>query len=121
MNAANRSGHCNADWAANAGPAMIFNKPNVCEVQRTRVQTTVAGTYTWTFPTPYGAGVTPNVQITVEDSTAGNIWNQQVTAIYNISVTIQITKTTSVSVLGINVLGIAATPQAYIHLMTIAP
>lgn len=100
---------------------MIFNKPNVCEVQRTRVQTNVTGAYTWPFPTPYGDGVTPNVQITVEDSTTGNIWNQQVTAINNTSVTIQITKTTSVSVLGINVLGIAATPQAYVHLMAVAP
>jgi len=121
MNAANRSGHCNADWQSSAGPSQILNKPNICEIQRIRAQTNTSGALTWTFPIAYGAGVIPNVQISVEDGTAGAIWNQQITAVSNTSVTVQITKTTSVSVLGVNVLGVAASPQAYVHLTVTPP
>jgi hypothetical protein len=121
MNAANRSGHCNADWNSSAGPSYILNKPDVCVIQRIRAQTNTAGVLTWTFPVAYDPGVIPNVQISVEDGTVGAIWNQQITALSNTSVTIRITKTTSVSVLGVNVLGVAANPQANVHITVTSP
>lgn len=129
----------NADWNASSGVTQIANKPSLAAValsgqysdlsgaptvqsiQRTRAQTNAAGALTWTFPSAYGGGITPIVALAVEDATAGVSWNQQITAISNTSVTIQLTKTTAVTVLGVSVLGVAATPQAFVHLMAVAP
>jgi len=91
------------------------------EFQRTRVQTNTSGTYVWTFPTAYAVGIIPNVQITVEDPTPGAVWNQQITALSNTSVTVQINKTTAVTVLGVSVLGVVANPQAHVHLTAVNP
>lgn len=99
----------------------LSGAPSVVVVQRTRAQTNTSGVLTWTFPSAYGGGVTPIISLTVEDATAGVTWNDQITAISNTSVTIQLTKTTAVTVLGISVLGVAATPQAFVHLMAVAP
>lgn len=88
--------------------------------QRTRAQTNTSGVYTWTFPTPFGAGVTPIIEVSVEDNSS-SAWNHQITAISNTSVTIQLGKTTAVTILGISVLGVSSNPQAYIHLTAIAP
>lgn len=89
-------------------------------IQRTRAQTNTSGAYTWTFPFGYAAGTTPIVGITVEDGGA-SFWNHQITTLTNTSVTIQLTKTTAVTLLGISVLGIASSPQAYVHLTAVAP
>ncbi len=107
--------------ATSGAYADLTGKPTIIPTQRIRAQTNTSGTYTWTFPTAYGTGITPVVGVTVEDSTAGNIWNHRITAISNTSVTIQLDKSTAVTVLGISVLGIAANPQAYVHLTAIAP
>lgn len=90
------------------------------DIRRTRAQTDTNGAYTWTFPTAFGSGITPIVSVTVEDGSSA-IWNTQITSISNTSVTVQLTKTTAVTVLGVSVLGVAATPQAYVHLTAIAP
>lgn len=109
-----------ADWNATSGYAQILNKPAVQAIQRTRALTNTSGAYTWTFPNAYGSGVVPIVDIAVEDATSAT-WNHQITAISNTSVTVQLQKTTAVTVLGVSVLGVAATPQAYIHLTAVAP
>lgn len=135
----NAAAQLNADWNAVAGIAQIANKPSfaaiafsgqysdlvgaptVQAIQRTRAQTNAAGALTWTFPQAYGSGVTPIVSVTVEDATTGVTWNQQITAVSNAGVTIQLAKTTVVAVLGISVLGVAATPQAFVHMVAVAP
>ena len=89
-------------------------------VYRTRVQTNTSGTYTWTFPTQFSNGIIPIVQVTVEDGGAG-IFQHKITSISNTSVTIQLAKTTVTTVLGIDVLAISTTPQAYIHIMALSP
>lgn len=84
--------------------------------QWTRAQTNTSGAYTWTFPTAFAS--TPVVSITVEDNTSAS-WNHQITAISTTSVTVQLVKTTAVTVVGVSVLGVAASPQAYVHLTAI--
>lgn len=87
---------------------------------RLRAQTNTAGVYTWTFPTAFGAA--PVVNVSVEDTSGGGAsWGHAITAISSTSVTVTLTKSTSVSILGISVLGIASTPQAYVHLAATAP
>lgn len=88
-------------------------------LQRLRVQTNSSGAYTWTFDRVYD--VPPVIQVTVEDPTAGNMWNHRITALSETAVTIQLAKSTAVTILGISVLGIAASPQAYVHLVAMNP
>lgn len=89
--------------------------------QKIRVLTDTSGSYTWVFPTPYPAGVIPAIQLTVEDAGAGTVWNHKVVTTTNTQVVVQITKTTSVTVLSVSVLGIAANPQAYVHINAAYP
>lgn len=89
-------------------------------IQRTRAQTNTNGSLTWTFPQAYGAGVIPIIQISVEDSGTG-AFDHKIISISNTSVTIQIVKTSVVSILGIDVLGIQANPQAWIHVSAMTP
>lgn len=98
----------------------LTGKPTIQAIQRTRVQTNSSGAYTWTFPVAYGAGVIPIISLDIEDGSAA-IWNSQLTAVSNTSATIQLAKSTAVTILGISVLGVAATPQAYVHLTAVAP
>lgn len=88
---------------------------------RMRAQTNTSGVYVWTFATPFASGVIPVIGLTVEDAVAGVTWGHQITALTNTSVTVQLSKSTAVTVLGISVLGVATTPQAYVHLTAIAP
>lgn len=95
----------------------LDSKPSI---KRIRAQTATNGIYTWTFQTPYAAGTIPVIGVTVEDSSS-SFWNHQITALSNTSVTVQLTKTTAVTLLGISVLGIGSSPQAYVHLTAVAP
>lgn len=54
-------------------------------------------------------------------SAAGGTSGAPASAISNTSVTVQLTKTTAVTLLGISVLGISANPQAFVHLTAVAP
>lgn len=90
-------------------------------VNRARAQTNTSGVYVWTFPTAFAGGITPIVSVAVEDATTTNMWNHQITALSNTGLTLQLTKTTDVTILGIHVLGVASTPQAYVHLTATAP
>lgn len=73
-----------------------------------------------TFATPFAVGATPVIGLTVEDSSSA-IWNHQLLSVSRTAASIRLTKSTSVTVLGISVLGIAASPQAIIHLIAVAP
>lgn len=116
----NSAAAVNADWNSNSGLSQILNKPTIQAIQRTRATTNTSGVFSWTFPSAYGTGVIPIIEMTVEDNSAAT-WNHQITAISNTGVTIQLTKTTAVTVLGVSVLGVAATPQAVVHLTAVAP
>lgn len=88
---------------------------------RLRAQTNTSGVYVWTFSTPFASGTIPIIGLAVEDSVAGVTWGHQIISVSNTGATIQISKTTAVTILSISVLGIAANPQAYVHLTAIAP
>lgn len=86
------------------------------------MQTALDGTLTWTFPTAFPTGVLPVIGIQVEDNTPNISWNEAITALSNLAVSIRLSKTTSaIQVLGINVLSLVANPQAMAHLTAIAP
>lgn len=105
----------NAFYSA-GGPTMVVTESPNSKAQKIRVMTDTSGNFTWTFPTPYPTGITPVIQLTVEDGTSGTVWNHKVVKCTETYVQLQISKTTSVTVLGISVLGIAANPQAYVHI-----
>jgi hypothetical protein len=67
----------------------VFVPTNFVPTKRyaTRAQADSGGGYTWTFPTPFDAGVIPVVQITVEDNTPGH---HRITALSNTSVTVAV-------------------------------
>lgn len=90
-------------------------------IQSQRAQTNASGAYTWTFEQPYPAGRIPAVVCLVEDASGSFTWNARISAISNTAVTVQLTKTASVTVLGISVLGIQANPQATVHLLASLP
>lgn len=92
--------------------------PAVQLIQRKRVQTALNGSYTWVFDTPYDVGVIPTIALTVENSDANSVWNHNIISVNNTQVVVQLTKTTDITILAtIHVLGIAANPQAFIHLL----
>lgn len=87
-----------------------------------RAQTDTAGRYTWTFPTPFAAGVVPVVQVTVQDASTGS-FNHKITALTNAAVTIQLQKTVSMNPagMGVAVLSIDSAPQAFVHITASQP
>lgn len=89
-------------------------------IQRLRVQTNALGVYTWTFPVPYGAGVLPIISCDVEDDTAA-VASLKITALSNTAVSVKVTKQTQVTVVGIQVLALASSHQAFIHLVAFNP
>lgn len=94
--------------------------PAAPEIQRTRQQTNSVGAYSWTFPTAYGSGVTPIISAVCEGASSST-WNVQITSVSNTGVTVQVTRTTPVTVVGVSVLGVSLSPQTYVHLTAIAP
>jgi len=92
-------------------------------VQRIRAQTTTTGTYTWTFPTAYGGGVTPVITASCESSSTTNSYNVQITAVSNTAVTIQVFETSpiTVAVLSLTLLQFNTSVQCYVHLTAVAP
>ncbi len=89
--------------------------------QRLRAETNASGVYVWTFPVAYAGGVLPVVEVTVESGIAGAVWNHSITALSNTGMTVQLTRSVAVTVLGISVLGVAATPKAFVHLTARLP
>jgi hypothetical protein len=89
-------------------------------MQRIRILTNVTGACTWVFPITYPVGLKPVISVTVEDAT-GATWHPQITSLDNASISIQLVKTTTVSVLGVNVLSVTTNPQAYVHVTANIP
>lgn len=85
-------------------------------VKRIRVQTASNGSYTWTFPTAFGTSTMPVITAVAEDGTAG-ITNVQITSLSNTSVSIQVSRLTSV----LGILTLNTTPQVYVHLEAMNP
>lgn len=104
------------DFLSLFGPAHVKNKPLT-----KRATTDSSGSYTWTFSKAFPAGVTPVVGLTPEDNTSGLTISHKITAISNTSVTIQLARQTSVSILGISVLGIASNAATVVHLTAANP
>lgn len=94
-------------------------------VQRQRVATASTGLYTWTYPVAYGAGVVPIIQVNCEgpDPQNGTVVNAQLEGVpTNTSCKIRVSRsTTTIQVLGINVLSLATAIATTIHLTAIAP
>lgn len=85
-----------------------------------RAQTDTTGKYIWTFPTAFASGVIPVIEVTVQDTGTAS-FNHKISALSNTSATVQLTKTTAVTILGISVLGIDTSPQAFVHITATAP
>lgn len=98
----------------------LTDKPSIQATQRIRAQTNASGVYVWSYPTAYSSGTVPVISLSVEDGSASS-WDHQITAISNTSVTIQLVKVTPVTILGISVLGVSSSPQAYVHLTATSP
>lgn len=126
------------DWNASSGLGVVLNKPSLATVatsgsytdlsnkptiqaiQRTRATTATDGTYTWTFPQAYGAGVIPVVTMATE-GTASLYFQNTITAISNTAVSIKTTPIQDVTVLTIHVLGVSTAQAANVHLTAVAP
>lgn len=82
-------------------------------LQCASVTTATSGAYTWTYSTPLPAGKVPIILVTPQGSASGSV-NAFVTAVSNTAVTIQVTNInfTFLSLLGLNVLTVPATPGA---------
>lgn len=87
-------------------------------LQRVRAQANSSGVYTWTFPTAFAG--TPVVSATTEDATSNAVVSTRITAISSTSVTVQVTRTVPVTVLGISVLGSLTTPADFVDITAIA-
>jgi hypothetical protein len=90
-------------------------------IQRIRVQTNSSGSYTWTYPTAFGAGVVPVISVVAEGGATVPLNVQISAAPTNTSVTVQVLTLPSTSLLGIVVLGAPAGAQAYVDITATAP
>lgn len=74
------------------------------------------GLGTWTFGTEFPTGVTPVIEVTPQNNVAGVTVNHKITALTNKAVSVQITLTSAVTLLGISVLGVSAASATTLHL-----
>lgn len=93
--------------------------------QRLRVNTNSAGLYTWTYTTPFPNGTVPVIECCCEgpDPQAGTVVNAQVEGVpTNTGCKIRVSRsTTSIQVLGINVLSLSAAVATTIHITARMP
>lgn len=94
---------------------------DVIPIQRARAQTDTNGIYTWVYPVAYGGGVVPIVSALPEDATANSGVDVKITSRSSTSTSFQVSKTVNVSILGVNVTQLVASPQAYLNLIAIQP
>lgn len=82
-----------------------------------RILTTDAnGLVTWTFNPPFAAGVVPVVEVTPQSSNATLSINHRITALTNTSVTVQLSASAAVTVLGVSVLGVQQPGVLSVHM-----
>lgn len=82
---------------------------------RAKLQTNTSGVLTWTFPTSTPFSAEPIISAVPEDNVAGVSIDVKVTSISSSSVSIQISKVSTV----LGVLQFTANPQSYVHLTAI--
>lgn len=95
-------------------------------IQRLRVQTDGSGLYSWTFPSAYGAGVTPVVSCSAEGPNgSANQYNCQLNGVpTNTGAAFKVTTIsgTSISLVGLlNLTLTTASPSTYIDIVASAP
>lgn len=92
------------------------------DTRKIRAQTSASGTYTWTYATPFAAGVVPTITIAVEAGT-DTLVGHLVGTPTNTSCQIRVTRPVGalVTVLGLSVLGApGAVGQVWVHLTATA-
>lgn len=93
--------------------------------QQIRVTTASSGLYTWTYPVAYASGVVPVIECMAEgpDPQSGAVISVQIEGVpTNTSCKIRVSRsTTTIQVLGINVLSLATAVATVIHLTARAP
>jgi len=106
---------------SNTGNFLTSFTPGFTRIQRTRLSTDINGNATWIYPSGYTSGITPIVQLTVENNNLTIPYDHKITAINNTGVTIKTLQTSLVSVVGISVLGIPVGAQCFVHLTAFEP
>lgn len=118
-------GSTGAAGATGATGAQGIPGVDAAQTQAFRVSTASTGLYTWTYATPYAAGVVPVIEATCEgpDPQAGAIVNAQVEGTpTNTSCKIRVNRsTTTIQVLGINVLSLVTPVATVVHLTARVP
>lgn len=98
---------------------------DAAQTQEIRATTTSGGLYTWTYPVAYGAGVVPVVECCAEGPDPQNsvVVNAQVEGTpTNTSCKIRVNRsTTTIQVLGINVLSLVTPVATVVHVTARAP
>lgn len=86
------------------------------------ITTNTSGVATWTYSTPFAAGVTPVISATAQQA-AGVIAEVQITAVSNTSCSILVTRTAAITValLGLTILQIAGAASTNVHLTASEP
>lgn len=98
------------------------NGTNSKLIQDVRLQTDAAGNFSWTYPTAYGAGTNPVVQIQVESPSTNVLLNVQIIGTpSNTGMTGKVWSLPSISVLTLLVLGSPVGYQSYVHVFVAAP
>ena len=99
-----------------AGLMAPADKNKLDQLQRVRLVSDSSGLVTWTFAKPFPAGSTPVVAVTPENSTAGSNINHKITAISNTAVTVQLSMSSAVTLLGVSVLGVNVASSTPVHM-----
>lgn len=111
----------NATTTSNATTAVAglmapADKNKLDQLQRVRLVSDSSGLVTWTFAKPFPAGSTPVVAVTPENNTSGSNINHKITAISNTAVTVQLSMSSAVTLLGISVLGVNVASSTPVHM-----
>ncbi len=102
------------------------NHTHASKVRKLRVLTAADGTYTWTYATPFTAGVTPIVLAVAEvASGVTDVVNVQIIdtpTATSCKILVNRTNRSVVALLGLTVLSVPASPGAtWVHLVAIEP
>lgn len=104
-----------ATQSANGLMAAADKKKLDGQLRRT-LTTDVNGLVTWTFNPPYAAGVVPVVEIAPQSNNPNLSINHRITTLTNTAVTVQLSASAAVTVLGISVLGVQQPGVLTVHL-----
>jgi len=92
------------------------DKKKLDSLLRRTLTTDANGLVTWTFNPPFASGVVPVVEVTPQSSNATLSINHRITTLTNTAVTVQLSASAAVTVLGISVLGVQQPGVLTVHL-----